>query len=313
MIVAISNNQCPQSLYLWNKIRIMSLKTSIEKYIETGYFGKLHFIWEDFCIVENPTFAIIPNHPYRSPFVAAIYCSNGHGQGRVNAKTYQITSGGFFIVLPGQITELVDVSDDFNATYILMDEHFTNSLSIGNTFNIRNIILDSPYTQLDKQSQEALTGYLKMCQNLADTEKNPHRIEILQLLTRAYFLGLGYFIHQQNETYLTQNRNYALCEEFIKLVETHYKEHRDLQFYANKLSLTAKYISTAVKHSSGYSATQWIERYVTLDAITLLTSTNLSIKEIAYSLNFPSQSCFGKYFARVTGISPHNYRNKHRV
>jgi AraC-like DNA-binding protein len=53
---------------------------------------------------------------------------------------------------------------------------------------------------------------------------------------------------------------------------------------------------------------EWIERYVTLDAIAQLTSTDRSIKYIAYDLNFPSLSFFGKYFTRVVGLSPSAYR-----
>lgn len=151
-----------------------------------------------------------------------------------------------------------------------------------------------------------------MCYNLADAEENPHRVEILHLLTRAYFLGLGYFLHQQNDIYISKERCHTLCDEFIRLVEANYREHRDLKFYADMLLLTPKYISTTVRRSSGKSATEWIERYVTLDAITQLTSTERSIKEIAYDLNFPSQSCFGKYFSRVVGTSPSNYREEHR-
>ena len=58
--------------------------------------------------------------------------------------------------------------------------------------------------------------------------------------------------------------------------------------------------------------TEWIEKHVILDAITQLLSTNTSIKEIAYKLNFPSQSCFGKYFLRITGVSPATYRTQHK-
>ena len=77
------------------------------------------------------------------------------------------------------------------------------------------------------------------------------------------------------------------------------------------MGLTAKYLSTVVKQSSGKSAVEWIEKYVTLDAITQLTSTSRTIKEIAYDLNFPSQSFFGKYFCRVVGVSPAKYRSEH--
>jgi AraC-like DNA-binding protein len=76
--------------------------------------------------------------------------------------------------------------------------------------------------------------------------------------------------------------------------------------------LTPKHISLVVKRSSGKSATEWIEKYVILDAITQLTSTDKSIKEIAYNLGFPSQSFFGKYICRVVGTSPAEYRKAHK-
>lgn len=53
-----------------------------------------------------------------------------------------------------------------------------------------------------------------------------------------------------------------------------------------------------------------IESYVITESQVLLSSTELSIQEIALKLNFPSQSVFGKYFKRITGLSPKEYRNR---
>jgi AraC-like DNA-binding protein len=85
-----------------------------------------------------------------------------------------------------------------------------------------------------------------------------------------------------------------------------------MAFYAEKMNLTSKYISTVVKQASGRSAVEWIEKYVLLDATTQLLSTERTIKQIAYDLNFPPQSAFGKYFVRVVGMSPVAYREKER-
>ncbi len=149
-----------------------------------------------------------------------------------------------------------------------------------------------------------------MCRATISEQSNPHHLEIIRLLTRAFFLGFGYFMHEQESE--EPSRNQQLTQEFIRLVEANYKVHRDLRFYADRMGLTAKYISTIVKLSSGKSATEWIEKYVTLDAITQLHSTSKTVKEIAYDLGFPSQSCFGKYFCRVVGLSPAAYRVEHR-
>ncbi len=271
-----------------------------------------HSLDDDYSIIAHPTFAILPSSPYHSPFTVAIYCYSGEGKGRINAQSYNLKAGDFFIVLSGHITELIATSDDFEATYIIMTDSFTESLSIGNTFNLRHIIAQSPLVSLGRRERESLEGYISMVSNIISIEEHPHRMEIVRLLTRAFFLGLGYFIHKQASNIGSNSRQHEITTKFIQLVEQNYRKHRDVSHYANLLSLTPKYLSTAVKQSSGKSAAEWIERHVTLDAIAKLTSTQLSIKEIAYDLNFPSASFFGKYFRRIVGLSPSEYRTQHK-
>ena len=266
----------------------------------------------EYAIIDNPTFSIVPNHPYRNPLNIGVYCTSGSGKGRINTKVFDLTQNSLMIVMPGQITELIDVSEDFNATYIIMTDIFTNSLGIGNTFSLKQVVASSPYIYLEERAKDSLENYLTMCRNLIPQKSNPHRLEILQLLTRAFFLGLGYFIHKVEELNNVESRSNEITKKFIELVEEHYSRHRELSFYAGKLNLTAKHLSRTVKETSGKHATEWIEKHVILDAITQLLSTNTSIKEIAYKLNFPSQSCFGKYFLRITGVSPATYRTQHK-
>ena len=287
-----------------------TISDTLKQYVIKGYSASTYTLEDDFAIIENPTFSIIPNHPYRNPLIVAVYCTAGNAKGRINAKSYHLQEGSFMIVLPGQITEMVNVSEDFSATYIIMPNSFAESLGIGNTFSLSNIVASSPYILLEDRAKEALEGYLSMCKNTIQEERNPHRLEIIRLLTRAFFLGLGYFIHKVEQS--SNRRCDEVTKAFISLVEQHYIEHRELSFYAKKLNLTSKHLSRAVKKASGKSATEWIEKYVILDAITQLLSSSLTIKEIAYALNFPSQSCFGKYFYRITGFSPAAYREKHK-
>ena len=67
-------------------------------------------------------------------------------------------------------------------------------------------------------------------------------------------------------------------------------------------------MSALIKEVSGRSAAQWIDDYVILEAKSLLKYSDLSIQEIAYRLNFSTQSFFGKYFKQHTGISPGQYK-----
>ena len=74
--------------------------------------------------------------------------------------------------------------------------------------------------------------------------------------------------------------------------------------------LTPKYLSSAVKEVSGKTAARWIDEAVIPEAKTLLKYSGMSIQEIAYHLNFSTQSFFGKYFKLHTGTSPSRYKRK---
>ena len=103
-----------------------------------------------------------------------------------------------------------------------------------------------------------------------------------------------------------QNR---IADRFIRLVQEHFRTERFLDFYATKLDITPKHLSRTIKQQTGTSAVDWINRFVILEAKVMLRSSNLNIQQIAEELNFPSQSFFGKYFKKATGISPKDYRN----
>jgi AraC-like DNA-binding protein len=309
-----TTNFVEQKAHYSNKSDNMDNKLDdiLKHYLNNANNGSIYVANGEYAIIDKPTFSIVPNHPYRNPLTVGVYCTSWSGKGRVNTKVFDLTQNSLMIVLPGQITELIDVSEDFSATYIIMTDSFINSLGIGNTFSLNQIVASSPYISLEERAKDSLENYLTMCRNLIPQESNPHRLEILQLLTRAFFLGLGYFIHKVEEQNNIASRSNDVTKEFIELVEEHYTRHRELSFYANKLNITAKHLSRTVKETSGKHATEWIEKYVILDAITQLLSTKTSIKEIAYRLNFPSQSCFGKYFQRIAGVSPAAYRAQHK-
>ncbi len=105
-------------------------------------------------------------------------------------------------------------------------------------------------------------------------------------------------------------RSEVLFEEFMALLQQHNKRERNVGFYAERMDITPKYLSTVVKEVSGKTAARWIDDSVILEAKTLLKYSGLSIREIAAQLNFSTQSFFGKYFKQHTGTSPSLYKRK---
>jgi AraC-like DNA-binding protein len=69
-------------------------------------------------------------------------------------------------------------------------------------------------------------------------------------------------------------------------------------------------LSKVIKATGGKPANDWIDDHVVLEAKALLKSTNMTIEQISDALHFPSQSFFGKYFKRVTGLSPREYKGR---
>lgn len=105
-----------------------------------------------------------------------------------------------------------------------------------------------------------------------------------------------------------KSRNEEYFGLFVKSLNEFYKQERSVSFYASQLHITPKYLTTVIRNVSGRSAAAWIDEYVILEAKNLLKYSTLSIQEVAYALNFPNQSFFGKYFKHHTGYSPSQYR-----
>ena len=94
----------------------------------------------------------------------------------------------------------------------------------------------------------------------------------------------------------------------MTILKENFKEQHSLDFYADKLCITPKYLTTISKSTTNVTAKEWINKYLILEAKALLKSTTLTIQEISDTLHFPSQDVFGKYFKRYCGISPKEYR-----
>lgn len=108
-----------------------------------------------------------------------------------------------------------------------------------------------------------------------------------------------------NEPY---SRGRDIFERFLSLVNKHCRAHRTLAFYADRLCITERYLGTLVKTASGMTAKEWIDRAVVTAAKVMLRHTDKQAAQIAYELGFSNTSFFNKYFKRLTGTTPLEYR-----
>ncbi len=106
-----------------------------------------------------------------------------------------------------------------------------------------------------------------------------------------------------------RTRSKEMCREFIKLVMSHYTTQRNVAFYAEQLGVTVSHFCSTIKKETGKTALEIITAIVLMDIKAQLKSTELPIKEIAFSLGFNNMSFFNRYFKRHTGMTPQEYRN----
>ena len=281
--------------------------------IDVEKTGWIEVFGKDVIIVHDPVFKYERRHPYKSDQVIAVLCEGGEATGSLNLKPYRLVKDSFLIILAGQIMEGAAQSPDFKGTYLFFSSEFLAGLEFSDAFKFHRNVSLNPCLSLDARCAESLHTYVTMARALVQVaDLNPNTGEALRLMTKAFFLMLGWFIHNNGSDNGSAGRASDVITAFMNLVKDGYHEHRDVEYYAERLNISPRYMSTLVRQASGKSALRWIEEYVVLDAKAQLASTSNTVQQIGWSLNFPTQSDFGRYFKRVTGLSPSAYRRSVR-
>ena len=142
------------------------------------------------------------------------------------------------------------------------------------------------------------------------TLDHPQRDEMLTTMCRMMAtLGDEFIIQQHHEFAEQLTPHEELFERFYELIVDYYRESREVAFYADKLALTPKYFAKVIKQTTGMTATEWINRYVLVEAKWLLRhDRGKNVQQIAYLMGFTEQASFSRFFKTYEGVSPTEYR-----
>lgn len=249
-----------------------------------------------------------PKDPFKVDMLTAVICLKGYARGSVNLEPIETRPNTFNVFLPGQIVTHDYQSDDFEAKYIIMSLNFVEQLGLNERFSIYNSQTHLLQATLSEYELNGILSFYKLLKWNIANHTNIYLLETAKHMTLAFFYG---FSHTFNHTQLINNntsRPKQIAEQFIWLVKEHFRKEHTLDFYANALCVTPKYLTTTIKSETGVNAKEWISRYLILEAKALLKSTDLTIQQISEELGFVSQDVFGKYFKHHTGISAKEYR-----
>lgn len=250
--------------------------------------------------------APLSHEPHKLSHAVIAICTAGTCRLKVNLHEYEVEAPMLISLFPGQIIEPVEHSANVEGYAISLSKRFIDMVNLPGWQQHYMLMYNNPLCPIDSDKLTVIRIFYAMLYHAASNEENPFRLQVIENLIRLFYYG-GVYHFRPCETRAPGTKN-SIVERFIALVEEHYRQERLIGFYADKLCITPKYLSKLVKENTGRSAGEWIENHVILEARAMLQSSDMTIQQIAASLNFPNQSFFGKYFKRATGLSPKQYR-----
>lgn len=139
---------------------------------------------------------------------------------------------------------------------------------------------------------------------------NPFRHDMVVSLISVFIRGLYGFLRKQYPSLQSGQsiRTNALFKKFLNLLEEYYTVDHSVQFYAEQMYISSKYLTQITRKVTDKTPKALIDFKLISESVRLLEKTDLSIQEISNKLGFPDQSYFGRFFRRYLHVSPAIFR-----
>ena len=244
-------------------------------------------------------------------YLAHAFCLEGSCRLKYNGEERELQAGDLMIVRKGKLIERVRPAEDFRVKVIYVTSEF--------------IVLSTPLSNYGMKGQLAL--FLNPIMKLEATQQNQCREDFEMVEARLAQAGHHFrkdlliasiqmliidFFDFHSHLYGVDNiplQSATIMSRFLNMLENGtYREHREVNWYADKLCITPKYLSEVSRKTSGYAANYWINRYTVLDISRLLRDKSLTFVRISDMFGFSSPAYFSRYVQKNLGVSPSAYR-----
>ena len=129
---------------------------------------------------------------------------------------------------------------------------------------------------------------------------------------KAFFIGFHEYLQRNPQYRPDEVKSYRVRElfnRFMMLLEKDYKISRDVNYYAEQMNISSKYLTNIVNQVTGHTPKTIIDQYVILQLKMHLKRTTQSIKEMAWEFHFADVSFFCRYFKKHTDLTPQQIRS----
>lgn len=244
--------------------------------------------------------------PHRHNFYHLVLFLSGGGMHEIDFKKYAIERGQVYVMGPGQVHSWMFEGDmrgyiiNFDIDYfksLLIQPDYVESLAIFSSLN-------EGVFHMDEMQLRDIMGLMSQLVDLNDRTANTD-------LNRALLL---YILLKLDQAYApnfpvkTIDYHLVLIKNFIALLDEHYKQLHLPKEFAELLFVTPNHLNSVCKEYMGLQAGEVIRNRIILEAKRLLILPDWTISQVAYELNFNDNSYFTKFFKKLEGITPEEFR-----
>lgn len=252
--------------------------------------------------------------PCRLDAITLIFVIRGKLRYLRNLKEYEATGSCILVNLPDNIVQVLNTEDlEMYAVFISTDFLTSMPTDMLQRAQAYMAVNQEHKAEVPLENMASLLPFKSLVESTLAIN-GPETDEIMKSLLQSFLYAVFSMRNQsingqdnQVDNPAVSRGNRRIYDRFMELLTRYHQQERLVQFYADKLCVSPKYLSMAVKDFSGKSPSDWIADYVVAEAKSLLFYSQLSTSEVAFRLNFPSQAAFSKFFKQNTGISPLKY------
>ncbi len=268
------------------------------------------FLTEGFMIDFNHTVLtdiLGKETPYIIEDTRIIMIHSGEAEIELNLQRYQIQGGTIILCNPGVIVKLHHMTDDYVVKGMMISKILMSTIFDEQMPRCVSAATDYAVLRPTQQDHQTLASILDVLWNISRHYDFHKRITYPLIKSAVEMVDLIYNKVTEQEQ-ATMTRGYRLYNQFMHLVAQHGAVQHSIDFYASEMCVSNNYLSFLVKQASGLTAKEWIDKAIIAQAKMLLKTTDLQNAQISHRLNFTNPSFFNKFFKRVTGMTPVEYR-----
>jgi len=230
----------------------------------------------------------------------------------INQDKLLVQSGDVICSIPGDVWTW-DRNTRLEGFALVFEEDFFQSFFINKLFLHELDFLKpdrvSPLIRLKAELFSEILEFLeKIRADIQLKDRNEHVIRAFVYLVLAKLDNEEKLQNKSSLEKLSEHQNNRHLQGFIKLVEEHYLEVHEVQYYADKLFISANYLNKIVRELLGTTSKKYIANKIAQEARNLLSFTDMSISEISDQLKFESPSYFTRFFKKSVGLKPKEFR-----